>query len=227
MNKIIIAIDGYSSCGKSTIAKSLAEALDYIFIDTGAMYRAVTYFFLKNNIDVKDAAAVEKALEQISISFQKNENKNETYLNGENVEKAIRTMEVSSHVSPVAAVSAVRRAMVAQQQAIGVEKGVVMDGRDIGTVVFPDAEMKLFVTADPDIRAQRRHVELLKRGEQIDIESVKANLLERDEIDSNRADSPLRQAEDAIVLDTSHMTMEEQLDTAFKMVKQKIIALSY
>jgi cytidylate kinase len=222
MKKIIVAIDGYSSCGKSTIAKGLAEKLGYIFIDTGAMYRATTLYFLDNDVDLNDKMAVENALNNISIHFEKKNNQVITFLNNQNVEKEIRTMRVSQSVSPVATISAVRRAMVREQQAMGKGKSVVLDGRDIGTVVFPDAELKLFITANPDIRAQRRVDELKNKGEKIDFEMVKANLLERDHIDSNRADSPLRQAKDSIVIDTTDLKPNEQLEMACQFALEKI-----
>ncbi len=222
MNQIIIAIDGYSSCGKSTIAKALAQKLNYIFIDTGAMYRATTLFFLDNKINFDDDAAIHQALGNIKIHFENHNGKRITFLNDQNVEDAIRTMRVSQSVSPVATISAVRRAMVAQQQAMGKAKSVVLDGRDIGTVVFPNAELKLFITADPDIRAQRRVSELKNKGQVVNFEEVKQNLLERDHIDSSRADSPLRQATDAILIDTTHTTQEEQLNMVLELALQKI-----
>lgn len=219
MEQITIAIDGYSSCGKSTLAKALARALGYIYVDSGAMYRAVTYYFLKHEVDIRDEEAVQLALDEIKISFRVDERGNRTLLNGEDVETAIRQMEVSNFVSPVAAISTVRREMVRQQQAMGQHKGIVMDGRDIGTVVFPDAELKIFLTADPDVRAQRRTDELLAKGQQVDFAVVKANLMERDHIDSTRADSPLRQAEDAIVIDNTHLNPEQQLEYALQLVQ--------
>lgn len=211
MRKINIAIDGHSACGKSTTAKAVAKELGYIYIDTGAMYRAVTHYFMTAKIAVSDGEAVAKALENIHIEFRKVNAQVHTFLNGEDVEAIIRRPEVAEQVSTVSAVSAVRRAMVAQQQAMGKSKGVVMDGRDIGTVVFPDAELKIFMTADPDIRAQRRLEELQQKGITQDIQTVKANLLHRDELDSNREDSPLRMAEDSIVIDTSDITPEQQV----------------
>ncbi|MGB0864562.1 MAG: (d)CMP kinase [Saprospiraceae bacterium] len=222
MKNIIVAIDGYSSCGKSTIAKGLAQKLDYIFIDTGAMYRATTLYFLDNGVDFNDSKAVETALNNISIHFEKKGDQIITFLNGQNVENDIRTMRVSQSVSPVATISAVRRAMVREQQAMGKLKNVVLDGRDIGTVVFPDAELKLFITADPDIRAQRRVLELKKKGQKVDFKAVKTNLLERDHIDSSRADSPLRQADDATVIDTTHLQLEEQLEMVYELALEKI-----
>lgn len=214
--KIVIAIDGYSSCGKSTMAKDLAKEVGYIYVDTGAMYRSVTLYALKhgmfnadNNIDT---AALEKAMPEIKISFKLNEDtgRPDTYLNGTLVEKDIRSMEVSSRVSPIAALGFVREALVKQQQAMGKEKGIVMDGRDIGTVVFPNAELKIFVTASAEVRAQRRYDELKAKGMDADFEDILKNVQERDYIDSHREVSPLRKADDAIELDNSHMTIAEQ-----------------
>ncbi|MEM1218473.1 MAG: (d)CMP kinase [Bacteroidota bacterium] len=223
MEKIIVAIDGYSSCGKSTLAKALANALQYLYIDTGAMYRATTLFFLENRIDLQDARSVQKALASIKISFQLDSVAgNQTYLNNRHVEEDIRTMRVSEMVSPVATISAVRRAMVQQQQALGAQKGIVMDGRDIGTVVFPEAELKIFLTADPQIRALRRQEELAAKGQQISLDEILKNLLERDRIDSTRADSPLKQAEDAVLIDNSNITFDELLSQAVKLAKERI-----
>lgn len=216
MKKITIAIDGHSSCGKSTMAKDLAREIGYIYIDSGAMYRCCTLFAIEQGLIAADGtideAELERRMPEISVSFQLNPEtgRPDTYLNGVNVEQRIRTMEVSSHVSPVAALPFVREAMTAQQQAMGREGGIVMDGRDIGTAVFPDAELKVFVTAAPEIRAQRRYDELRAKGEECDFDEILANLQERDRIDSTRAVAPLRQAEDAIVLDNSHLTIEEQ-----------------
>lgn len=215
MKKITIAIDGYSSCGKSTMAKDLAREVGYIYIDSGAMYRAVTLYCLQNGLFTEagiDAAGLEAAMPQIRISFQLNPETQRpmTFLNGENVEDLIRTMEVSNHVSPVAALPFVREAMVKLQQDMGKEKGIVMDGRDIGTAVFPDAELKIFVTASAEIRAQRRYDELKAKGQEASFEEILTNVKERDHIDQNRAVSPLRQAEDALLLDNSHLTIEEQ-----------------
>ena len=215
MKKITIAIDGYSSCGKSTMAKDLAREIGYIYIDSGAMYRAVTLFCLENHLFTEegiDREALEKRMSEINISFQLNPETQRpvTYLNGANVEERIRTMEVSSHVSPVAALGFVREAMVRLQQEMGKAKGIVMDGRDISTVVFPDAELKIFVTASAEIRAQRRYDELTAKGQEVSFEEILKNVKERDYIDQNRAVSPLRQAEDAILLDNSHLTIEEQ-----------------
>ena len=210
MRKIVIAIDGHSSCGKSTMAKALAKKIGYIYVDTGAMYRAVTLYAMRNNL-LDDAAQLEKNLDKIHITFQLNaEGRPETYLNGENVEKEIRSIEVSSHVSPIAALGFVRSFLVEQQQAMGKEKGIVMDGRDIGTVVFPDAELKIFVTASADIRAQRRYDELIEKNQPASFEEILRNVKERDYIDSHREVSPLRKADDALELDNSNMTLAQQ-----------------
>jgi cytidylate kinase len=219
MKKIIIAIDGNSGCGKSSTAKVIARELQYIYIDTGAMYRAVTLFFIKNNIDLD----VAEALKQIDISFEYNmaTGKNETYLNGKNVEFQIRQMQVSNLVSPVSEISAVRRKLVEQQRRMGQEKGVVMDGRDIGTVVFPDAELKIFMTASLEVRAERRRLELLEKGTEVDIGEVIENLGTRDRIDSSRDDSPLKKADGAIEIDTSNLTFDEQVNKILVLVKEK------
>jgi cytidylate kinase len=214
--KIIIAIDGYSSCGKSTFARMLAEYLKYTYLDTGAMYRAVTLCAIQNNCisnsDI-DEKGLDKLLETIKIEFRRNEQKNvnETYLNGQNVEEQIRTLEVSSKVSVISSYKIVRERMVFLQREMSKQGGVVLDGRDIGTVVFPHAELKIFMTADPDIRAMRRYKELTDKGQQVDLSEIKANLEERDRIDTTRKESPLRQAEDALVLDNSYMTPQDQL----------------
>jgi len=220
MKKIIIAIDGNSGCGKSSTAKVIARELQYIYIDTGAMYRAVTLFFIEHGVDLKNDTDVELALQQIDISFEFNRNtgKNETYLNGMNVEHDIRQMEVSNLVSPVSEISRVRRKLVDQQRRLGQQKGVVMDGRDIGTVVFPDAELKIFMTASLEVRAQRRKLELKEKGVEVDIQDVLDNLQNRDRIDSSRADSPLKKAEGAIDIDTSNLAFDEQV--------QKILVLA-
>jgi cytidylate kinase len=216
MKKITIAIDGFSSCGKSTMAKDLAKRIGYVYVDTGAMYRSVTLFALRNNLFNEDDSIkvdeLEKRMDEIAISFKFNKKtgKPDTYLNGELVENEIRSMEVSNHVSPIAAIPFVRTAMVAQQQKMGKKKGLVMDGRDIGTVVFPDAELKVFVTASAEVRAQRRFDELKGKGMDADYEEILKNVQERDYVDSHREVSPLKQAEDAIVLDNSHMTIDEQ-----------------
>jgi cytidylate kinase len=216
MKKIIVAIDGFSSCGKSTIAKTLAEKLNYIYINTGAMYRAVTLYLLDNEIDFNDVEVIKNALPKIKIHFEVDVEKgNYTFLNGVNVEDEIRTMRVANSVSLVSAISEVRREMVRQQQEMGKIKGVVLEGRDIGTVVFPDAELKIFMTADVDVRTQRRYDELLKKDAEVSFEAVKGNLLERDRIDSTRDDSPLKQAEDARILDNSSLSPTQQLDLAY------------
>jgi CMP/dCMP kinase len=220
MKKIIIAIDGFSSCGKSTLAKALAKKLRYGYVDTGAMYRAVTLYCLDNAIDLTNKEAILDALQHIHIHFEHDGDQNLTFLNNENVEKAIRSMRVSSRVSDVATLSDVRRAMVRQQQSMGKRKGIVMDGRDIGTVVFPTAELKLFLTAAPDIRAKRRFDELVAKGTPETLEDVAHNLSERDRIDSTRADSPLRQAEDAKIIDNSFLTEGEQLSAALELVRE-------
>jgi len=215
MKLITIAIDGHSSCGKSTMAKDLAKEIGYIYIDTGAMYRSVTLFALQNGM-ITDAGINEEALRQrmqdVMITFRLDEEtgRPDTYLNGVCVEKEIRTMEVSKYVSPIATLGFVREAMVDMQRLMGEAKGVIMDGRDIGTVVFPDAELKVFVTASADVRAQRRYDELTAKGEACSFDEIRANIIERDRIDSTRAISPLRKADDAIVLDNSNMTIPEQ-----------------
>ncbi len=218
---IIIAIDGHSSCGKSTLAKVLAKQLHYVYGDSGAMYRAVTLYFLNNLINYHDHAAVEAALGQINIRFKRLDGQNTTFLNEENVEREIRTMRVSEHVSPVSTIPIVRRAMVEQQQAMGKKRGIVMDGRDIGTVVFPDAELKIYLTADPDVRTSRRHLELASKGIDADWNEIKHNLLERDRIDSTRFDSPLRQAIDAVVIDNTFLSEQEQFDLALKYARER------
>lgn len=215
MKKITIAIDGHSSCGKSTMAKDLACRIGYVYIDTGAMYRAVTLFAMRHNLIANgqvDAAKLQEEMGNIHISLRLNPEtqRPDTYLNGECVEREIRTMEVSRHVSLIAALPFVRSAMVEMQREMGKEKGVVMDGRDIGTVVFPHAELKIFVTASAEVRAQRRYDELTAKGEECNYEEILENVKERDHIDSTRETSPLRQAEDAIVLDNTHMTIPEQ-----------------
>ena len=215
MKKITIAIDGFSSCGKSTMAKDLAREIGYIYVDTGAMYRAVTLYSLEHNIfsgDDIDTEKLKNEMSNIHITFQLNleTNRHDTYLNGVRVEDKIRAMEVSSRVSPIAALPFVREAMVAQQQEMGKNKGVVMDGRDIGTTVFPEAELKIFVTASPEIRAQRRFDELKAKGEEAGFDEILENVKQRDFIDQNREVSPLRKADDALLLDNSHMTIAEQ-----------------
>ena len=214
MKKIIVAIDGYSSCGKSTMAKELAKNVGYVYVDTGAMYRAVSLFGLRNGIitdDTIDETRLQQAMHNIQIGFKTNAaGKQETYLNGENVESLIRTLEVANGASRVSAIGFVRRELVRQQQRMGIDKGIVMDGRDIGTVVFPDAELKVFVAASPEVRAQRRYDELQAKGQPEAYDAVLANVKERDYRDTHRAESPLRQADDAVLIDNSHMTKAEQ-----------------
>ncbi len=224
MEKIIITLDGYSSCGKSTLAKQMAKVLNYIFIDSGAMYRAITLYFVENQIDYTNDIAVQAALKNISLAFDYNAitGSSDILLNGRNVENEIREMRISNLVSDVAANQFVREFGVAQQQKMGLQKGIVMDGRDIGTTVFPNAELKIFVTADPAIRVARRYLELSSKNPGITKEEVQANLVMRDEIDSTREFSPLRKAADAVVLDNTHLTREEQLKTALQWVNEKI-----
>ncbi len=221
---ITIAIDGYSACGKSTLAKYLAQVLGYRFVDTGAMYRAVTYYFLKHQIELEDDWAIEQALEYIRIHFQHEAGKNQMYLNGENISEAIRSPSVNSFVSLVATRSAVRRAMVVQQREMGKQGGIVMDGRDIGTVVFPNADLKIFVTADLEKRVERRLAEMQATTfSDISPDTIRANLLERDFIDSNREDSPLQQAEDAILLDNSQLSFEDFLAQGLALAKTALM----
>lgn len=220
--QITIAIDGFSSCGKSTLACDLARKLGFTYIDSGAMYRAVTLYFIRHSIDIGDHAAVSGALPRIDIKFRHLGDKHFTILNDEVVEKEIRSMQVNALVSPVAAISGVRRALVAQQQHMGRMKGVVMDGRDIGTVVFPDADLKLFVQADLEVRIHRRYDELIGKGYEVTYDDVRSSLTERDRIDSTREDSPLRQADDAIVLDNTHLSREEQLEIAYVLAQERI-----
>lgn len=228
MKKINIAIDGYSACGKSSTAKEVARRLKYTYIDTGAMYRAVTYFFQKNQINWQDAEAVEKALQEIEISFHKirDDQPAHTFLNGADVEMEIRQPKVASLVSEVSTISAVRKKLVEQQQKMAREKGVVMDGRDIGSVVIPDAELKFFMTADLDIRTLRRQKELKeKTGRSFPLEELRSNLIHRDKIDSSREDSPLTQVPDAIVIDTTYLTLSQQIDQILQLAEAKINTL--
>ena len=227
--KITIAIDGYSSCGKSTLAKALAKKLGYVFIDSGAMYRGVTLFALENGIiqkgEVKEQELLSK-LDEISLSFKFNTDTqhSDLYLNNSNVERLIRQPEVAAHVSTIAAISAVRAKLVHEQQVMGKSGGIVMDGRDIGTVVFPNAEVKFFVTALPEIRAERRFNELRENGNNtISLDEVKTNLILRDELDSTRTESPLVKADDAILIDTSELTREEQLHLAFREIEKRLL----
>ena len=228
MKKITIAIDGFSSCGKSTMAKDLAKKLGYVYVDTGAMYRAVTLYAMRNGLFNADGsvktADLERQMSKINITFKLNKTaeRPDTYLNNELVENDIRTLEVSNHVSQIAAVPFIREAMVAQQQRMGKDKGVVMDGRDIGTTVFPEAELKVFVTASAEVRAQRRYDELKEKGMPADFNDILKNVQERDYIDSHREVSPLRKAPDAIELDNSHMTIAEQSAWLMDQVEQKI-----
>jgi len=224
---IVIAIDGHSSTGKSTLAKQIAKALNYIYIDTGAMYRAVTYYALQNNLISEnhfDKDRLIKDLDHIQISFKYNPDKGfaEVYLNGHNIEKEIRQMHVSNFVSDIATVPEIREKLVAQQRAIGKNKGIVMDGRDIGSVVFPDAELKIFMTASPEVRAQRRYKELVEKGDKLDYEAVLQNVLKRDKIDSERAVSPLIMTDDAIKIDNSNLSREEQFEQVLNLAKEKM-----
>jgi cytidylate kinase len=222
--KIIIAIDGFSSCGKSTLAKAMAKNLEYVFIDTGAMYRAVALFFLRAGIDFDNNLDIAAALNKITLQFKYNPTtlQSDMYLNEENVEQEIREMRVSQKVSEVAALALVRDFAVAQQQAMGESKGIVMDGRDIGTVVFPEAELKIFVTASPEIRVQRRFLELSAKNPAITVQEIAENLQHRDLIDTTREHSPLKQADDALVLDNSIISREEQLTIALQWAKERI-----
>ena len=227
MKKITIAIDGFSSTGKSTVAKQLAKALGYVYVDTGAMYRAVTLYAMQNDfIDAKhfDRDQLISQLKNIHITFKFNKDLGfaEVYLNDKNVETNIRTLEVSNFVSPVAEISEVRKILVKQQQKMGKDKGVVMDGRDIGTVVFPDAELKIFMNASAETRATRRYHELLNKGEDVKYDDVLQNVILRDHIDSNREDSPLRRAEGAIEIDNSHLNVDEQFNTLYDLAKKAI-----
>lgn len=224
--KIIVAIDGFSSCGKSTMAKQLARDVGYIYVDTGAMYRAVSLYCMRNgwmDAESMDVNSIESYIGNINLEFKKNkQGKAEIYLNGENVENEIRTLEVSNGASRVSTLGAVRRELVRQQQIMGVEKGIVMDGRDIGTVVFPKAELKIFLTASPEIRAQRRMDELQAKGEKVLFEDVLANVKERDDRDQNRKESPLKKAEDAVVIDNSSLTIEEQQKILKELFDQRV-----
>jgi cytidylate kinase len=225
LRKIVIAIDGYSACGKSSTAKEVSNVLGYRYIDTGAMYRAVTLFFLEHHISLTNPKEISRALEQISVSFNVNsKNKSEAYLNGLKVEKDIRSMRVSEMVSQVSAIKEVRVAMVEQQRRMGREKAVVMDGRDIGTVVFPQAELKLFMRADLLVRAFRRQRELLERDQLVDLDDVLENIVKRDQIDTTRLESPLRQADDAVLIDTTHISFDEQVDEVVRMALGKMVA---
>ena len=225
MKKIIVAIDGLSSCGKSTMAKELAKNVGYVYVDTGAMYRAVSLYCIRQGWMTADSineTELEKHIGSINISFKTTpDGRQETYLNGENVEREIRTLEVANGASRVSTIGFVRRELVRQQQRMGIEKGIVMDGRDIGTVVFPEAELKVFVTASADVRAQRRYDELVTKGQAEDFEAVLANVKERDERDTNRVESPLKQAHDALLIDNSLLTKTEQRDLLRKWFDEK------
>lgn len=221
-NKIIIAIDGHSSCGKSTLAKDLAKALDYIYVDTGAMYRAITLFFLDKEIDYNKPEFCNAALKQIEISFKNVDGNNLVCLNGEVVEDKIRTSRVANDVSEVAALASVRDFLKLQQQQMGEQKGVVMDGRDIGSVIFPDAELKLYVTASIEIRARRRFDELIAKGSEVSLKDVSANLIKRDTIDSTRSSAPLIKADDSVEIDNSELNKEDQLTLALRFAKSRI-----
>ena len=225
MKKIVIAIDGYSACGKSSTAKIVAKQLGYNYIDTGAMYRAVTYYFLEHYVNPSNPKEIEKALEHIDINFLFNEKLgfSETYLNGSNVEEEIRKMYVTEKVSEVSAIPEVRKQLVNQQRKMGKKKGVVMDGRDIGTNVFPDAELKIFMTADLRVRAERRQQELLQKDQLVGLEKIEENLQSRDKIDSERKENPLRQAEDAFLIDSSFLTLEEQVEKVLQLATEKMI----
>ena len=224
MKKIVIAIDGYSACGKSTTARAVAQKLEYGYIDSGAMYRAVTLSFLRNHVSIADPHLVSKALTDIEIEFKCDPQTsiNETYLNGLNVEKEIRSVEISENVSKVSAIPAVREKLVKEQQRMGKKKGVVMDGRDIGTVVFPDADLKVFMSADIQVRAERRQKELLDREKLVGLDKVIENLKKRDHLDSTRSVGPLKKAEDAFEIDTTNITFEEQVETILNLAQEKI-----
>ncbi len=228
LNKIIIAIDGFSSCGKSTLARELARELAYIYIDSGAMYRAMTLYAMENDL-ISDAGAkisrIEEELDKVNISFVPDSDYNPlTILNGREVERQIRDIKVSSFVSEISKIAAVRTKMVALQREMGKNKGIVMDGRDIGTVVFPEAELKLFITADIYVRAKRRYDELLAKNMKVSLDEIKNNICERDRIDQSRSESPLKKADDAIIIDNSHLTREEQLNKAYELANQIINA---
>jgi len=224
MKRIIIAIDGYSACGKSTTAKEVARELNYRYIDSGAMYRAVTLYFLDHHVSLTNPKEVEKALREIHITFIVNSKGiSETFLNGINIESAIRKMRISENVSQVSAIREVRLAMVDQQRKLGKERGIVMDGRDIGTVVFPEAELKVFLTADMLVRAFRRQKELLEKNDLVDIDEIVDNLIKRDQIDSTRKESPLIKADKAVSIDTTHITIDEQVDEVIRLALTKMV----
>lgn len=223
IKNIVVAIDGYSSCGKSTLAKALAKKLHFIYVDSGAMYRAVTLYFLRNNTDLSDHDLIIDALEHIDLNFHSRDYQSHILLNGEEVSDEIRQMHVSENVSRIAAIKEVRKAMVRKQQKMGKSKNMVMDGRDIGTTVFPDAQVKLFMTADPKIRAERRYNELIAKGEDVTLEEIFDNLAHRDFQDTTREESPLVRADDAIILDNTNLTEQEQLDFAIDKIRPFIL----
>ena len=224
LKKIIIAIDGYSACGKSTTAKEVAQELNYRYIDSGAMYRAVTHYFLDHHVSLTNPKEIEKALDDIRITFViSSKGISETFLNGINVEAAIRKMKISENVSQVSTIREVRRAMVEQQRRLGKERGIVMDGRDIGTVVFPEADLKVFLTADMLVRAFRRQKELLEKNDLVDIDEIIENLAKRDQIDSTRKESPLVKAENATTIDTTHISIDEQVDEVIRMAITRML----
>ncbi|MBC3538908.1 (d)CMP kinase [Rufibacter sediminis] len=225
MKKIVVALDGHSSCGKSTTAKQVAQELGYAYIDTGAMYRAVTLYFLEHYVDLTNPKKVQEALNNIEVTFHRNlkTGRNEVFLNGLNVEDEIRKMYISDKVSEVSVLPAVRHAMVAEQKKMGKRRGIVMDGRDIGTAVFPDAEVKVFMTADVEIRARRRQQELFEKKQLVPFDEIVENLKKRDHIDSTRAESPLKMADDAHLLDTSHITVDEQVDFVLDLVASALL----
>ena len=229
MEKIVVAIDGYSACGKSTTAKALSHLLQYLYIDTGAMYRAVTLYFLDHYVNLTNPKQVDQSLSNIDLEFELDQNLGdcEMFLNGINVSGRIREMAVSERVSQVSALQAVREKLVVQQRKIARKKGVVMDGRDIGTVVLPDAELKIFMTADLEVRAARRQAELLEKGQLVDLDEVIENLVKRDHLDTTREISPLRQAEDAYLIDTTHLTFSEQVDEILSLVTSTLVQLDH
>ena len=224
MKKIIITIDGYSSCGKSTLAKQVAKELNYVFVDSGAMYRAITFYFIQNNLNRENPDDVIKALQNITLKFEYNHEKgtSDILINGENIESQIRDMAINDKVSEVAAILEIREFAVLEQQKNSIEKGIVMDGRDIGTVVFPEAELKIFLTANPEERVKRRYNQLIKFGKEVDREEIRKNLEKRDYIDTHRKVSPLKKADDAVTLDNTDLTTEEQLDIVLGWATEKI-----
>ena len=222
LKKIIIAIDGHSACGKSTLAKALGKALDYKYISTGDMYRAVTLYFLKNSIDINNEKKVKNALAKINIEFQLKDGQNHLILNGEDIQSQLQNHDVADHVSPVSAIPSVREKLVASQRIIGKKKGIILDGRDIGTVVFPEAELKIFLTANANERAKRRYLELKNKGQKVTLTSILSNVEKRDLIDSTREHSPLMQAHDAVVIDNTNLTPDEQLAMVVALVKARI-----